>query len=156
MSKKSFLVFVSFVAALLLLHGRACHAEVCSIEAKPEALLQHVIVNRPAHTESLTLNELRAIFSLRARVWPDGSKITVVSLNDQNPVHRAFLLNTLKMLPHQLRRQWDRYIYSGIGHGPVVVDTMDEMVKTVNSTPGSIGYIEGGVPCERVATLAIR
>jgi len=115
-----------------------------------------VIVHKGALVKQLSLTEVRAIFSLRARKWPDGSKITVFVLEDQNPLHVTFLQNTLKMLPHQLRRQWDRYIYSGIGQGPVVVNSEEEMLQQVERVPGAIGYLGKGVPHEQVYTLEIR
>ena len=115
----------------------------------------HVITHSSLNNSELNLNELRSIFSLRARKWPDGTPITVFVLRDQNHIHREFLLKTLKMLPHQLRRHWDRYIYSGIGQGPVVVESQEEMLSKVQSTPGAIGYIEGGVPNGRVHELSI-
>lgn len=117
---------------------------------------EHVIAHPSTHTTELSLNQLRSIFSLRARQWPDGTSITVFVLRDEQDVHRQFLLKTLKMLPHQLRRQWDRYIYSGIGQGPVVVDSQEEMLNKVKTTPGGIGYLEGGVPNDQVLMLSIR
>jgi ABC-type phosphate transport system substrate-binding protein len=115
-----------------------------------------VIVHPHVTSKDLSLNQLRSIFSLRARAWPDGARITVVVLSDEAEIHRSFLVNTLKMLPHQLRRQWDRYIYSGIGQGPVVVNSVEEMMNKVRSTPGAIGYIDGGAPDGQVITLSVR
>jgi len=114
-----------------------------------------VIVNSENSNAAITLNQARAIFSLRARTWPDGSRITVLVLKDRNPTHISFLQSTLKILPHQLRRHWDRYIYSGIGQGPVVVDNQQEMVEMVNKIPGAIGYIAKGVPHAQVLTLTV-
>lgn len=116
---------------------------------------KHVITHNDIQSKNLSLNQLRSIFSLRARKWPDGTPITVFVLRDENQIHREFLQKTLKMLPHQLRRHWDRYIYSGIGQGPVVVNTQEEMLSKIQSTPGGIGYIEGGVPDEQVHKLSI-
>ncbi len=115
-----------------------------------------VIAHQDLQNNELSLNELRAIFSLRARKWPDGTPITVFVLRDEHEAHRQFLLKTLKMLPHQLRRQWDRYIYSGIGQGPTVVESPEEMLSRVKSTPGGIGYIEGGMSDGSVHILTIR
>ena len=116
----------------------------------------YVIANQAFHNNELSLNELRAIFSLRATKWPDGSPITVFVLRDEHETHRQFLLKTLKMLPYQLRRQWDRYIYSGIGQGPSVVESLEEMFEKVKTTPGGIGYIKGGVPSGSVHLVSIR
>jgi len=116
-----------------------------------------IIIVHPANpTKTLTLNQARTIFSMRARQWPNGTPITVVVLNDQSPIHKAFLRNVLRILPHQLRRNWDRYIYAGIGQGPMVVDDPLEMIEMVEKIPGAIGYIEKGVPHEQVLTLTIR
>lgn len=125
-------------------------------ENKESSSLKQVIAHQDLQNNELSLNELRAIFSLRARKWPDGTPITVFVLRDEHEAHRQFLLRTLKMLPHQLRRQWDRYIYSGIGQGPTVVESPEEMLSRVKSTPGGIGYIEGGVPDGPVHMLSIR
>ena len=148
--KKTRLISFFLLALGLQLSGASlCVAE--SLQGPNQVVIAHSTVAN----ESLSLNQLRAIFSLRARAWPDGDKITVVVLKDEAPVHREFLLKTLKMLPHQLRRQWDRYIYSGIGQGPVVVETRVDMLNIVNQTPGAIGYIEGDVPDGQVITLTI-
>lgn len=125
-------------------------------ENKEYSSSKHVIAHQDLQNNELSLNELRAIFSLRARKWPDGTPITVFVLRDEHDAHRQFLLKTLKMLPHQLRRQWDRYIYSGIGQGPTVVESPEEMLSRVKSTPGGIGYIEGGVSDGPVHMLSIR
>ena len=132
---------------------------ICTILIMPFSAYadsQIVIANKSVQSSDLTLNQLRAIFSLRAKEWPDGSKITVVVLEDTNPHHKAFLLNNLKMLPHQLRRQWDRYIYSGIGQGPTVVKSKQDMLDKVNSIPGAVGYVEGGESNEQILTLSIK
>lgn len=150
---KYFVIYISIVAAFQLSLVRSSFAETAT--ASVNELVNQVVIHSSSY-ESLSLNEVRAIFSLRVKAWPDGTKITVVVLSDTNPVHRSFLLNTLKMLPHQLRRQWDRYIYSGIGQGPIVVESVEDMLRTINDTPGAIGYVQGGVPYEQVTTLTIR
>jgi len=116
---------------------------------------ENIIANSGNTSHKLTINQARAIFSLRARKWPDGSRITVLVLKDSHPTHKDFLQNTLKILPHQLRRHWDRYIYSGIGQGPVVVDSQQEMIDMVDRIPGAIGYVAEGVPHEQVITLTV-
>lgn len=112
-------------------------------------------MNDQNKSKRLTLNQARAIFSLRVRRWPDGSKIKVIVLRDKDPIHTGFLKNTLKILPHQLRRNWDRYIYSGTGQGPVIANDVQEMMYMVSRIPGAIGYIEKGASHETVHTLSI-
>jgi hypothetical protein len=164
MYKKRF-VLLTFCLILILLPARGIFAQEQqpnnsnqNVEQALNNLSQseYVIAHHSPQNNELTLNELRSIFSLRARKWPDGTPITVFVLRDEHEVHRQFMQKTLKMLPHQLRRQWDRYIYSGIGQGPTVVESQEEMLSKVKSTPGGIGYIEGGVSDGPVHMLSIR
>jgi hypothetical protein len=127
-----------------------------SIQSEISHTDDRVIAHQAIQDNELSLNELRSIFSLRARKWPDGTPITVFVLRDESELHRQFLLKTLKMLPHQLRRQWDRFIYSGIGQGPTVVESQEEMLSKVKETPGGIGYFAGGVSDAAVHLLTIR
>jgi hypothetical protein len=47
----------------------------------------------------------------------------------------------LSIFPHQLRRAWDRGVYSGIGQAPTTLDSEAEMRAIVASTTGAIGYL---------------
>jgi len=115
-----------------------------------------VIANQSIPGPDLNLTQLRAIFSMRVRHWPNGGPIEVFVLEDHNAIHRQFLKDTLKMLPHQLRRHWDRYVYSGIGQGPTMVKDQQEMLERVRNVAGAIGYVEKGVPDDQVLSLDIR
>lgn len=114
-----------------------------------------VLAHESVETETLSLNEIRAIFSLRARQWPNGKPITVLVYHDDSSTHKEFSKNKLKMLPHQLRRQWNRYIYSGTGIGPVTVKSKQEMIDKLRHTPGSIGYTYTGVSHANVRTVSV-
>ncbi|MEH6578566.1 MAG: hypothetical protein V7731_16005 [Amphritea sp.] len=73
--------------------------------------------------------------------WPDGSRIRVFVLPTEHPTHRSFSIDTLNTYPYQLERAWKRLTFSGTGRAPMQLDSEQEMIKTVHSTPGSIGYI---------------
>lgn len=98
-------------------------------------------LNPPPHLETLGLNQARAIFSMRVRSWADGSAITVFVLPDSNKDHQLFVRKILTLLPHQLRRNWDRMVYTGIGQAPIEVNSEQEMLMKLQATPGSIGYL---------------
>ena len=82
-----------------------------------------------------------AIFSMRLRTWSDGSPTTVFVLNDTMPLHAEFTKKVLDTFPYQLRRAWDRLVFSGTGQAPTEVESIDEMYQRIVSTPGSIGYL---------------
>lgn len=100
-----------------------------------------VIVPKSASVEVLSKASLRAIFGMRKRTWQNGTAIKVFVLEDENPVHIRFSKKVLQTFPYNLRRIWERQVYSGTGQAPVRVTSMDEMQKAVATTQNSIGYI---------------
>ncbi len=76
------------------------------------------------------------------RIWPDGSRVNVFVLPDDNPEHKAFCKRVLGMFAHQLRQIWDRKVFSGTGQAPNVVTSPEEMIERVGHTPGAIGYVQ--------------
>ncbi|GLP99452.1 MAG: hypothetical protein VX829_08915 [Pseudomonadota bacterium] len=102
---------------------------------------QNVIANVQVETKQLSKTTARSIFAMRVHQWPDGTPIKVFVFQDQNPTHNEFCKSILGMFPYQLRRIWDRQVFSGTGAAPVVVNSEQEMLNAVASTEGAIGYI---------------
>ena len=108
----------------------------------PLASADEVIIANPSvDVSEISANAARAIFGMRLRTWPDGQPIKVFVLNDQSSVHRSFAKQKLSIFSHQLRRAWDRLVYSGTGQSPNEVTSEQAMLARVATTPGAIGYI---------------
>lgn len=117
---------------------------------------RYVFVVVSGHSvKALDQKTLRAIFSMRLQSWEDGSKVHVFVLPDDDAIHRQFVREVLHMYPHQLRRSWDRAIYSGMGEAPEVVASEEEMTRRLIANPGSIGYLSEDPRDERLSTVAI-
>jgi ABC-type phosphate transport system substrate-binding protein len=95
-------------------------------------------------------HDLRSIFSMRTRYWPNGEKIRVFVLPDDHKVHKAFVKQNLQMFPHQLRRTWNRMTYTGTGQPPVTVYSIPEMLEKIKTTKNSIGYIDRRIEDEDI------
>ncbi|MCV2886166.1 hypothetical protein OE749_15845 [Aestuariibacter sp. AA17] len=89
----------------------------------------------------LTKGQLRNIFTMRQSVWPNGEQIRVFVLKSDNTLHQQFCKEILGMFPYQLERIWNRLTYSGVGELPNIVETEEEMLIKVTTSPGAIGYI---------------
>jgi ABC-type phosphate transport system substrate-binding protein len=113
------------------------------------------VVVSHAQVQQLNQKSLRAIFSMRLQNWQDGSKVQVFVLPDGDATHRQFVREILRMYPHQLRRSWDRAIYSGMGEAPEMVENEKEMTERLLSNPGAIGYLSEDPRDERLHTVAI-
>jgi len=109
-----------------------------------------IIVNPSVPEYTVSLNKTRAIFTMRQRFWTNGEKIKVFTLADDHPIHQLFTKNNLHMFPHQLRRVWDRIVFSGIGRVPIVVGSEEEMLEAIANTPNAIGYLSSEFKNEKV------
>ena len=120
------------------------------------AIAQQTVVNPTVKQQSVTKQQLRAIIGMRVRNWSDGSLIHVFVLPDRHSVHIAYSKQVLGMFPHQLRKAWDRQVYSGTGQSPIRVKTVEEMRQKVAETSGAIGYLPEENIDDSVRTINVK
>ena len=114
------------------------------------------VVTHPSNKiDFLSISTLRSIFSMRMTQWPDGTPIRVFVMGDKEPLHAEFSKQVLGVFPHQLRRAWNRQIYSGTGQAPAKVNSEAEMLRMIEATPGAIGYLSGKQPNENIRVIEI-
>jgi ABC-type phosphate transport system substrate-binding protein len=123
-------------------------------KGNPDAI--YVIVNSANPQRQISQTGLNAIFNMRLRHWSDNSPITVYVLPDEDPLHKIFCKQKLRVFPHQIRRGWNRLVFSGTGQAPLVVETKEEMLKRVGETPGAVGYLSGKDLTASVKILEIK
>ena len=109
-----------------------------------------IVVNQSVPVGEYSLNKTRAIFTMRQRFWSNGKKVQVFVLADNHPLHKTFTKKKLHMFPHQLRRVWDRMVFSGTGRAPVILNTEEEMLDKISNTPNAIGYLNSGTENEKL------
>ena len=130
-----------------------CGALLLSVGfARGDTLITHPGVG----VNSLSQNEARLYFGMRLNQWPDGQGVKVFVLPDNHPLHERVVKAVLGLYPYQLRRAWDRQIFSGTGQAPVVVSSESELMDRVAKTPGAIGYAPSGSLSPSVRALEIR
>ncbi len=110
----------------------------------PQAMAQTIIVHPEQDNILLSRTSIRAMFAMRIPQWPDGSPVHVFVFEDNHPLHIQFSKSILGMFPYQLRRIWDRQVFSGTGIEPTIVASEQEMLSRVARTKGAIGYVETG------------
>jgi ABC-type phosphate transport system substrate-binding protein len=99
------------------------------------------VINSTNQQDSISRNGLSAIFKMRLLRWNDGSAVTVFVLNDDDPLHKQFCKQILNVFPHQMRRNWNKLVFSGSGQAPILVESKTEMIEKIANTPGSVGYL---------------
>jgi hypothetical protein len=115
-----------------------------------------LIVNDRAGVESLSRNEARLFLTMRVKQWPNGIPVRVFVLPDNDPLHLRVVKSLLGLFPYQLRRAWDRQLFSGTGQAPVTLETESEVIRRVAQTPGGIGYAASPPSHPAVRPLKVR
>ncbi len=115
-----------------------------------------LIAQAQVSADSVSRNEVRIIFLMRRLQWPDGSAVKVFVLDDDNELHKSFCKQYMQVYPRRLRKAWERQIYSGTGQAPTHVESVQEMLQRVGSTPGAIGYLPENMINDSVKVLSVR
>lgn len=115
-----------------------------------------VISNASVDRSELQLKDLRAIYTMKKRLWSDGHAIQVYVLTPEQDSHREFCKQVLGVFPRQLQSIWHRLVYSGTGEAPIELNSEKEMLEVISSTKGAIGYIQQEQDYEQINILNIR
>ena len=114
------------------------------------------IINAQNKQKNISRNGLSGIFKMRLRQWSDATPVTVFVLPDDNPLHKQFSKQILNVFPHQLRRIWNKAVFSGSGQAPITLKNVAEMKEKIATTPGSIGYVTIDELNDKIKVLDIR
>lgn len=112
--------------------------------------------NSNVQNQTLKRRTLRAMYSMRTQSWPNGQHLTVFVFSDEETLHQDFCKRILGVLPYQLRKSWDRLIFSGKAAGPIRVNSLEEMKERVSNTPGAIGYITQALVDDSIAIVEVK
>lgn len=108
-----------------------------------------VVVSKQNAVTAVTSAQLGKIFKTELKKWPDGKNIVVV-------LHRASAgeLVTLRRLNKMSAQQWQSFVTE---HKDSVklVDTDDEVLAHVESTPGAVGLIDVRSVTDRVTVVRV-
>ena len=137
-----------------------------AIAVKIVALFSLVSISIPIHAEvwilthsdqqvELSAKQIRAIFSLRQKNWPDGQIIECVVMDDNNKLHKQFCLEALKLFPYFFNDTATREIYTGTAIAPTIVNTEQEMLDTIINNPNAIGYTSQEVSNEELHSTIV-
>lgn len=105
------------------------------------ASAQTVIAHASLQRDQLSRQQLRAIFSLSKQHWNNRQTIAVFVLPADGKAHDQFSRQILAIFPYQLKKNWDRLAFSGMGVPPTEVSDDQSMIEHVSTRPGAIGYI---------------
>jgi hypothetical protein len=131
------------------------HMMVVSMLFPCKGMTQELIANADLQVSEISRTQARLLFTMRLQQWPDNQPVKVFVLADTDPIHVNFAKRMLQLFPYQLRRVWDRQVFSGTGQAPITVATEKEMIERVAATPGALGYVNSAASLSGVKQIAI-
>ena len=118
------------------------HIVVVMLLFSPRVDAINIISNITADTTSLSVAQLRRIYSMRQVHWQNGLPIVVFVLASKHPLHQQFCREQLRLFPYQLDRIWHKLTFSGYGVSPIEVENQQALIEAIRTTKGAIGYVE--------------
>lgn len=120
------------------------------------ALADLAIIGHPdIDTGILETQNVRKLFLGERKAFPSGYHATPINHTVGSPDRKEFFTLVLSMKESSHRRLWKRNIAVGNGSSPTELGSHAEILKSISSNPGSIGYIDASKVDDSVKVLLI-
>jgi len=101
-----------------------------------------IVVNQKNRLDTVTLGQLRQIFSGEQKWWSSARRVTLVAM----PRGTAERQTVLRVIYRMKNSDLDKYFFLGVFRGefstsPTTLATPGEVRKFVVNTPGALGYL---------------
>jgi TonB family protein len=113
-----------------------------------------VIANVNVRTDTISVADLKRVFLREKTSLADGTHVEPV-LEEDGPVHEAFLREYLGMNKSDLEMYYRTLLFTGKGSMPKKLGTDIDMVEYVARTRGAIGYVSSKAIVEGVRIVGI-
>jgi ABC-type phosphate transport system substrate-binding protein len=115
-----------------------------NVSASDELYVEPVVhITTPV--DSLSTQELWAIFTLATTRWSNGEKITVLMYPSDNATLKAFVRDHFGVSVYRFQELVDVRVNTGKSLPPKIVMTEQEMIKEIEKKPGRIGFIRSHI-----------
>lgn len=113
-----------------------------------------VIANSGVPAHSLSAGEIASIFTRSMRNWKDGSPVRPLNLPPGTAERVEFDRVVLRMEPEQSAQFWVDRIVRGEETAPKAIAKPDILVRLIETTSGTIGYVADDKVSGTVRVLA--
>ena len=113
-----------------------------------------VIANKSIKKDKISKSELLDCYTGDMPKWDDGNKVYVFDLKPKTEIKDIFYKHLGKS-PSRMKSIWMKRMLSGDGEPPPALESEEEMLKKVEKTKGSIGFISYDKVNSKIKVLAI-
>jgi len=101
-----------------------------------------IIVHPESETGTLDTQNVRRLFLGERKSFPNGNHAVPFNHSVGSPDRKEFFALVLSMPESSHKRHWKRKISVGAGNSPTELNSHEAVLKSIATTPGSIGYID--------------
>lgn len=114
-----------------------------------------LIANRNVPDDSLTKEEVKAIFLGEKTKWNDNSRVTFVVLKSPEEMD-TFMKHYVGKSSFQFDNYWKYQTFTGKGSPPRAFENPGDLINFVAGTEGAVGYVAKGTPIDNVKEIAVK
>ena len=119
----------------------------------PAAADLAIIGHLDSDVGDLNAQSARKIFLGERKSFPSGNHATPMNHTVGSPDRKEFFALVMNMPEFSYKRHWKRKISTGIAHVPAELESHEEVLLSIASTPSSIGYIDASKVDDSVKVL---
>jgi hypothetical protein len=109
-----------------------------------------VIVDKANSVSGMTAADLTKVFKFDNRKWPDGRNVVLVLREPSSPEMQAVIERLYHMQPDEVKA-----LLAGHRSGVVIVNSEEQMLKSVETIPGAVGIVDVYSITSRVNVLKV-
>ncbi|MEQ1636549.1 MAG: hypothetical protein ABL903_07645 [Methylococcales bacterium] len=102
-----------------------------------------VVMGQAFAIEKITVKELANIYRRRTVINSAGERWNPINLSANDPLRIAFAQKIFQQSPEIMEVYWNTQYFQGI-MPPYSVNSVEAMLRVLETTPGAVGYIS---PC---------
>lgn len=112
-----------------------------------------IIAHPGTAATALTPEQVAQLYMGRVKTLPGVGDTQMLDLPEGSPVRIEFAERVMGKTEQQLRTYWSRMIFTGKGYPPRALASPADVLRTVASTPGAIGFVDSKDVTPRVKVL---
>jgi ABC-type phosphate transport system substrate-binding protein len=114
-----------------------------------------VIVHPSNASKTLSRDQVSRLFLKKQTSWSGGGNVAPADLAESSPVRAAFSKAVHHKSVAEVKSYWQQQIFSGRAVPPPEKANDAAVVKFVESTPGSIGYVAADAPTGAAQVVSV-
>jgi len=114
-----------------------------------------VIVSEQNPLTSISLTDIKKIYKMKRRVWPNGVPVRAANMRKDHPLRDTFSKQILGKRTAQMEVFYLKMALTGRGQPPYIANSNTEVIAFVRSHDGAIGYIDQPIRKVGIKILSI-